>query len=95
MNRYRNGSLHKPDCHLLLEIDDLGNRSRALLDALLRIDLGARIKPDLGRGIVDIEGRFHKEDVLAALRTVGCGLRRVEERPLSPKFIANAQWSFC
>lgn len=80
-----------PDCHLVLEVDNLGNRARGLVDAILRVDLGARVKPDAVSGKVDIEGRFWKEDLIATLMEMGYRLTYVEERPLSPR-LAPRQW---
>lgn len=84
---------HAPDCHLVLEVDNLGSRARALVDAVLRVDLGARVKPNTESGKVDIEGRFWKEDVIATLMELGYRLAHVEERPLSPRH-APRQWGW-
>ncbi|MGH8085399.1 MAG: hypothetical protein ACREPV_09000 [Lysobacter sp.] len=73
-----------PNCHLLFEVDGLGGRTRALVDALLRVDLGARVKLDATTGEVDVEGWFRKEDVSAAVLDLGYRLIRMEERPPSP-----------
>jgi hypothetical protein len=78
---------------LVLEVDDFGNRARALIDAALRVDLGARIKPDAERGKVNIEGRFCKEDVIATLKEMGYRLTHVEERPLSQRH-ASGHWGW-
>ena len=80
-----------PDCHLLLEVHDLSGLARPLVDAVLRIDLGARITPDATRGTVQVEGRFRKTEVIAAARRIGCEVLRVEERPPSPK-VAGSTW---
>lgn len=76
---------HKPDCHLVLEVLDVGARVQALVDALLRVDLGARIKPDPVAGTIDIEGRFRKEDVAEAVRRLGLHLARMEVKAPSLK----------
>ena len=80
-----------PDCHLLLEEQDLSGLARPLVDAVLRIDLGARITPDATRGTVQVEGRFRKAEVIAAASRIGCEVLRVEERPPSPK-VAGSTW---
>lgn len=80
-----------PDCHLLLEVHDLSALARPLVDAVLRIDLGARITPNAAHGTVEIEGRFRKAEVIAAARGIGCEVLRVEERPPSPR-VAGSTW---
>lgn len=84
-----------PDRHLLLEIEGLESVQRPIVDALLRLDLGARIRADTAHATLDIEGRFHQADVVALLHAQGCRVRRIEERPLSPKPVALDQlgWS--
>ncbi|RDZ29277.1 hypothetical protein [Lysobacter silvisoli] len=82
--------MHTPDRHLLLKVDNLGERVRTLMDALLRVDLGARIKPDTARGAIDIEGWFRDEDVVAAVLGVGGRLSGVEVRPPTSKRLALA-----
>lgn len=87
-------AMRTPDCHLVLEVEGLDNRARTLVDAVLRMDLGARIKPDTISGKVDIEGRFWKEDVITAVQELGYRLTQVEDRPLSPKPDGPSQWGW-
>lgn len=88
-------AMKAPDRHLLLEIEGLESVQRPIVDALLRLDLGARIRADTAHATLDIEGRFHQADVVALLHAHGCRVRRIEERPLSPKPVALDQlgWS--
>lgn len=72
----------KPDSHLVLEVSGLRD-GREVVDALLRVDLGARINVDTNAGRVRIEGRFWKEEVVTAIERLGCTLDRVAERPRS------------
>jgi hypothetical protein len=74
-----------PDCHLLLEIEGLERMQRPIVDALLRLDLGARIRADSANATLDAEGRFRKADVVALIHALGCRVRRIDERPPSPK----------
>lgn len=80
--RFRAPSPLKPDCHLLLSIDGLAPRSSELVEALLRVDLGARIQMDPTNGLVRVEGRFWKVEVLQALQTLGFSIEHVEEQVL-------------
>ena len=88
-------AMRAPDCHLLLEIEGLESVQRPVVDALLRLDLGARIRADTAHATLDIEGRFHQADVVALIHALGCRVRRVEERPLSPRPVTLEQlgWS--
>ncbi len=69
-----------PNCHLLLTIGDIASRRHELIDALLRVDLGARIQADPASGHVSMEGRFRKADALLAIRQLGFSVAHVEER---------------
>ena len=53
------------------------------MQALLRVDLGARINLDPAVGSVDIEGRFLKEDVVMAIEALGYYIVSVEPKPRS------------
>lgn len=77
--------MHLSDCHLMLKADNLGARIRPLIEALLRVDLGARIKPDPRHDAIDIEGRFRPQDIAAAVQQAGATLLGIEVRPPSPK----------
>ena len=81
--------MHPLECHLLLEVENLTSVRHALVDALLRVDLGARIKTDATTGAVDIEGWFRREDVIAATTRVNGRLKQIVERPLSPRAVAS------
>lgn len=80
--RFRAPPLPKPDCHLLLSIDDLASRSRELVDALLRVDLGARVQTDPAKGLVRVEGRFWKAEMLQTLHRLNFAIADVEEQML-------------
>jgi phage baseplate assembly protein gpV len=83
--------MDRPDCHLTLQFDNFPGPAEALTRALLRVDLGARIQPDAAAGTVDMEGRFCKEEAIAAIRSLGCRLIRVEEHAPSPRFMGPVQ----
>ena len=70
----------KPDSHLELLLRNLAG-AEGLVQALLRVDLGARINVDLSTGSLDIEGRFWKEDVIRAIEALGCYVISVESKP--------------
>jgi hypothetical protein len=46
-----------------IEAEDAAQRH--IVDALLRLDLGARIRPGSANATLDIEGRFAKTDLIA------------------------------
>lgn len=83
--------MDRPDCHLRLEFDNFRGPAEALTRALLQVDLGARIRSDAATGTIDMEGRFWKEEAIAAVRSLGCRLIRVEERALSPR-VKAPEW---
>lgn len=72
----------KPESHLALVVGGLRSE-REIVDALLRVDLGARINVDAKAGRVRIEGRFWREDIVTAIERLGCSLDGIEERPRS------------
>src|SRR5688572_28816540 len=73
----------KPDSHLELVLAQPGTGESELIRALLRVDLGARISVDMENLSVSIEGRFWKEDVISAIKALGCRVASVNERPRS------------
>lgn len=73
----------KPDLHLELVLARSGIGESELVRALLRVDLGARINVDLEALSVSIEGRFWKDDVIGAIKALGCRVASVNERPRS------------
>ena len=73
----------KPDSHLELMLAQPGTGENELVRALLRVDLGARINVDMENLSVAIEGRFWKDDVVGAIKALGCGVVSVSERPRS------------
>lgn len=73
----------KPDSHLEVVLGNLASSDARLVQALLRVDLGARINVDASAGSVDIEGRFLMEDVVRAIETLGYRVLSVEPRPRS------------
>lgn len=82
----------KPDCHLLIEARPIVGRVRALMDALLRVDLGARIQINALAGEIEVEGRFDKDDACTAIERLGLHLARVQERPRSRRPSAPVSW---
>jgi hypothetical protein len=70
----------KPDSRLELLLRNLAGAD-GLVQALLRIDLGARINVDMSTGSLDIEGRFWEEDVISAIEALGCYIISVESKP--------------
>ncbi|MFC5594617.1 hypothetical protein [Lysobacter niastensis] len=75
---------------MLLNLDGPCREPRRLIGALLRVDLGARIRVDHVAGRVQMEGRFWKHEVIAAIERQGYRLRGWEERPLSPRVMPGA-----
>lgn len=73
----------KPDLHLELVLAQPGTGESELVRALLRVDLGARISVDMEALSVSIEGRFWKDDVIGAIKALGCRVASVNERPRS------------
>ena len=73
----------KPDSHLELMLAQPGTDESELVRALLRVDLGARINIDMEHMSVSIEGRFWKDDVIDAIKALGCRVASVSERPRS------------
>lgn len=73
----------KPDSHLEVVLGNLAGGDSRLVQALLRVDLGARINVDAAVGSIDIEGRFLLEDVVRAIETLGYLVVSVEPRPRS------------
>lgn len=73
----------KPDSHLQLMLAQPGTGESELVRALLRVDLGARINVDMENLSVSIEGRFWKDDVIGAIKALGCHVASVSERPRS------------
>lgn len=73
----------KPDSHLELMLAQLSIGENELVRALLRVDLGARINVDMENRSVSIEGRFWKDDVIGAIKALGCRVASVSERPRS------------
>lgn len=77
----------------MIEARPMVGRVRALMEALLRIDLGARIQINALAGQIEVEGRFEKQDACTAIERMGLHLVRVEERPRSRRPSAPAPWS--
>jgi hypothetical protein len=73
----------KPDSHLELTLALPGTDESELVRALLRVDLGARINVDMESMSISIEGRFWKDDVIGAIKALGCRVASVNERPRS------------
>lgn len=73
----------KPDSHLALVLAQPGTGESEIVRALLRVDLGARINVDMENLSISIEGRFWKDDVISAIKALGCRVASVSERPRS------------
>ncbi|OGT60271.1 MAG: hypothetical protein A3E01_15680 [Gammaproteobacteria bacterium RIFCSPHIGHO2_12_FULL_63_22] len=74
----------KPDSHLEVLLGNLATGDSRLVQALLRVDLGARINVDSSAGSIDIEGRFRREDVILAIEALGYFIVSIEAKPRSP-----------
>ena len=83
---------HKQDRHLVLELAAVAGRARALIDALLRVDIGARIDVDESANRVVVEGRFDTAELSATLAASAFRLVGMEDRPVLPKRFGGAQW---
>ena len=82
----------KPDRHLVLELAAFAGRARSLVDALLRVDIGARIDVDEAANRVVVEGRFDDAELMATLAASAFRLVGMEDRPVLPKRFGGAQW---
>ena len=82
----------RQDRHVVLELAAFGGRARSLVEALLRVDIGARIDVDEGANRVVVEGRFDNTELMATLAASAFRLVVIEDRPVVPKRFGSDQW---